>query len=110
MELGPFSVSLAVKDLKASKEFYQRLGFRILDGKEEQNWLVLENGSAKIGLFQGMFEQNVLTFNPKDVRGIQKALKASGVAFTKEADENGSGPAHSVVKDPDGNVILLDQF
>lgn len=110
MDLGTFSVSLAVEDLRASRAFYEKLGFRAIDGAEEQNWLVLENGEAKIGLFQGMFEDDILTFNPSDVRGIQKRLKAAGIAFEKEAEEDGTGPTHAVLRDPDGNIILLDQF
>ncbi|MBC7813831.1 MAG: VOC family protein [Burkholderiales bacterium] len=109
MELGTFSVSLAVKDIKASRAFYEKLGFEVIDGDEAQNWLILRNGEAKIGLFQGMFESNVLTFNPTDVRGIQKSLKGKGIAFGMEADEATSGPAHTTLVDPDGNAILLDQ-
>jgi catechol 2,3-dioxygenase-like lactoylglutathione lyase family enzyme len=110
MDLGAFSVSLAVKDLKASRAFYEKLGFKVLDGDEAQNWLMMQNGTTKIGLFQGMFESNVLTFNPTDVRKIQRDLKANGIAFMQEADENATGSAHSVLLDPDGNGILLDQF
>ncbi|MBI5668276.1 MAG: VOC family protein [Chloroflexi bacterium] len=110
MNLGTFSVSLAVKDIKASREFYEKLGFEVFDGKEEDNWLMLRNGTTKIGLFQGMFEDNILTFNPTDVRGIQKALKAQGITFTLEADESTTGPAHATLLDPDGNAILIDQF
>jgi lactoylglutathione lyase len=109
MNLGAFSVSLAVKDLEASRAFYEKLGFKQIDGKEEQNWLIMANGTTKIGLFHGMFEGNGLTFNPTDVRAIQKDLKAKGVAFVTEADESTNGPAHAVVLDPDGNVILIDQ-
>ena len=121
MQLGAFSVSLAVKDLAASKAFYEKLGFRSFHGEEPQNWLIMKNGSTVIGLFQGMFEHNILTFNPgwdqdarelesyTDVRELQKALRAQGVEFEQEADESGTGPAHFVVKDPDGNPILVDQ-
>lgn len=110
MDLGHFSVSLAVKDLKASRAFYEKLGFVVFDGKEEENWLMLRSGEAKIGLFQGMFDRNLLTFNPPDVRAIQKAMKAKGVTFGLEADESAQGPAHATLTDPDGNPILLDQF
>jgi lactoylglutathione lyase len=110
MDLGSFSVSLAVKDIKASRAFYEKLGFEVVDGDESQNWLMMRHGSTKIGLFQGMFEQNVLTFNPADVRSIQKGLKAQGLAFALEADESTTGPAHASLLDPDGNPILLDQF
>lgn len=109
MNLGVFSVSLAVKDLKTSRGFYEALGFEAFAGDEAQNFLILRNGDAKIGLFQGMFETNILTFNPTDVRAIQKSLKASGVALTLEADESTTGPAHIVLNDPDGNAILIDQ-
>jgi lactoylglutathione lyase len=110
MNLGTFSVSLAVKDIKASRAFYEKFGFEVLDGDEAQNWLILKNGDAKIGLFQGMFEQNILTFNPPDVRSIQKQLKAQNITFTLEADETTAGAAHATLLDPDGNAILLDQF
>lgn len=110
MNLGHFSISLAVKDLKASRAFYEKLGFEAFGGDEAQNWLILRNGEAKIGLFQGMFSQNVITFNPDDVRGIQKSLKAQGITPTLEADESTTGPAHITLLDPDGNAILLDQF
>ncbi|MBZ0293524.1 MAG: VOC family protein [Anaerolineae bacterium] len=110
MELGTFSVSLAVKDLAASRAFYETLGFKAIHGKAEDNWLILQNGEAKIGLFQGMFEENILTFNPKDVRSIQKTLKSQGIKLEKEADETTEGPAHLVLHDPDGNMILIDQF
>lgn len=121
MELGAFSVSLAVKDLQASKKFYEKLGFEVMAGHEEQNWLILKNGYARIGLFQGMFENNILTFNPgwdsdanptdsfTDVRAIQKQLRADGVGFDVEADETTEGPASFVIQDPDGNTILVDQ-
>lgn len=121
MGLGLFSLSLAVKDLAASKAFYQELGFKVVFGEEDQNWLILDNGDVKIGLFQGMFEKNSLTFNPgwgpdaaaldefEDVRDIQKRLKTAGVNFVSEADENSTGPASCILLDPDGNPVLLDQ-
>gem|GEM_PF-132136 len=109
MDLGIFSVSLAVKDLKTARVFYEALGFEAFAGDEAQNYLILRNGDAKIGLFQGMFENNILTFNPTDVRAIQKALKAKGIALALEADESATGPAHIVLNDPDGNAILIDQ-
>ena len=109
MNLGTFSISLAVKDIAASRAFYEKFGFEVLDGKQEDNWLILKNGDAKIGLFQGMFESNIITFNPPNVRDIQKTLKAQGVTFALEADENTTGPAHASLLDPDGNAILLDQ-
>lgn len=121
MKLGAFSISLAVKDLQASKEFYQALGFDIYAGQEDRNFLILKNGDAIIGLFQDMFEGNILTFNPgwdqnaspldsfDDVRDIQKHLKNQGIQLNKEVDESTSGPASAALTDPDGNVILLDQ-
>lgn len=121
MELGAFSVSLTVKDLQASKAFYEKIGFSVFHGDETQNWLIMANGDHKIGLFQGMFESNILTFNPgwnqnaeavddfTDVREIQKHLKNEGITILTEADENTSGPASMVIADPDGNTILLDQ-
>ncbi len=121
MQLGNFSVSLAVKDLKASRAFYEKLGFQAMMDTSAQNWLILKNGTTVIGLFQGMFEKNMLTFNPgwdanaqklasfTDVRELQKQLKAAGVKFMTEADENTKGPAHFMVTDPDGNPILVDQ-
>ena len=121
MELGAFSVSLAVKDIQASKEFYEKLGFTAFLGDVSQNWLILRNGEHVIGLFQGMFERSTLTFNPgwdqktqtldafTDVREIQRQLKARGVEIVNEADENTSGPASFMVMDPDGNPILFDQ-
>jgi catechol 2,3-dioxygenase-like lactoylglutathione lyase family enzyme len=121
MELGAFSISLAVKDIKASKAFYEKLGFQELGGDISQNWLILKNGEHVIGLFQGMFEKNMLTFNPgwgqdaqnlemfTDVRELQRQLKAQGVEFVTEADESTTGPAHFLVVDPDGNPILFDQ-
>ena len=121
MNLGAFSVSLAVKDLAASKAFYEKFGFTVFGGDASQNWLILKNGEHVIGLFQGMFEQNILTFNPgwdqnarqldefTDVRELQKTLKASGVELQNEADETTMGPASFVAVDPDGNAILVDQ-
>jgi lactoylglutathione lyase len=121
MELGAFSISLAVKDLEASKAFYEKLGFHVFAGDAAQNWLILKNGPHAIGLFQGMFEKNILTFNPgwdqnatalysyTDVRDIQRQLKARGVELVSEADESTTGPASFVAVDPDGNPILVDQ-
>lgn len=121
MELGAFSVSLAVKDIEASKVFYEKLGFSVFLGNQSQNWLIMKNGSHVIGLFQGMFDKNILTFNPgwnsdaktlpsfTDVRLLQRHLKDHGVALMTEADENTTGPASFMVADPDGNVILFDQ-
>jgi lactoylglutathione lyase len=121
MELGAFSISLAVKDINASKAFYEKLGFKEFMGDISQNWLILKNGEHTIGLFQGMFERNTLTFNPgwdrnaqkldtfTDVRELQKQLKAQDVELMTEADESTTGPAHFVVTDPDGNPIIVDQ-
>ena len=121
MELGAFSVSLAVKDIEASKAFYEKLGFSAFAGDQSQNWLILKNGPTVIGLFQGMFEKNILTFNPgwdsdaqplgkfTDVRELQRRLKASGVNLISEADESSTGPASFMIADPDGNTILVDQ-
>uniref|UniRef100_A0A832I3Z5 VOC family protein n=1 Tax=Eiseniibacteriota bacterium TaxID=2212470 RepID=A0A832I3Z5_UNCEI len=121
MDLGAFSVSLAVKDLAASRAFYEKFGFTAFAGDPSQNWLILRNGSHVIGLFQGMFEKNLLTFNPgwdsnarrldtfTDVRELQRRLKAQGVALVREADETTTGPDHFVAVDPDGNTILVDQ-
>ena len=121
MELGAFSVSLSVKDLAASREFYEKLGFRPVGGDPNENWQILRNGNVTIGLFHGMFEDNILTFNPgwdsqarpvddfTDVRELQRRLKAQGLEMTAEADESGTGPASFVVVDPDGNAILVDQ-
>ena len=108
MELGNFSVSLAVKDLQKSMTFYTMLGFEQIAGEAAQNWIILKNGDAKIGLFHGMFEENLMTFNPMDARAIQRAVKDAGYAVEREA-EDGEGPAHFVMKDPDGNTILVDQ-
>lgn len=121
MDLGNFSVSLSVKDLSISRAFYEKLGFAMIGGDADQGWLIMKNPSSVIGLFQGMFEKNTLTFNPgwdatgqtleafTDVRDIQKRLKADGIALVSEADETTSGPASCVVVDPDGNPILIDQ-
>jgi catechol 2,3-dioxygenase-like lactoylglutathione lyase family enzyme len=121
MHLGNFSVSLAVKDIAASRDFYEKLGFTDFGGDASQNWLIMKNGEAIIGLFQGMFEKNILTFNPgwdsnaqplgtfTDVRELQRRLKAKGVQLASEADEGTTGPASFVVVDPDGNAILVDQ-
>ena len=121
MELGAFSISLAVKDLAASREFYAKLGFEVVGGDADQGWQILRNSSVTVGLFQGMFEKNILTFNPgwdnnaqtldrfTDVRELQRSLKASGVALETEADESTTGPASFTVVDPDGNPILVDQ-
>jgi lactoylglutathione lyase len=121
MELGNFSVSLAVKDIEASKRFYEKLGFTVFGGDQSQNWLIMKNGDHAIGLFQGMFENNILTFNPgwnnnaqplgefTDVRELQRQLKARGVDMITEADENSTGPASFMIADPDGNTILFDQ-
>lgn len=121
MKLGAFSVSLSVKDLKISKEFYENLGFEVFAGGMEQNYLIMKNGNALIGLFQGMFEGNILTFNPgwdenaknvedfNDVREIQKHLKSKGIPLMTEADEKTTGPASLMTTDPDGNLVLIDQ-
>jgi lactoylglutathione lyase len=109
MDLGTFSISLAVKDIFISRDFYQKFGFSEIAGNIEEKWLILGSGEAKIGLFQDMFENNIMTFNPTDVRAIQRILKAKGIALTQEADETTSGPAHVTLVDPDGNAILLDQ-
>ncbi|NOS99780.1 MAG: VOC family protein [Phycisphaerales bacterium] len=121
MRLGNFSVSLTVKDIAASRAFYEKLGFRKCGGDEAKNWLVLQNETATIGLFQGMFDKNSLTFNPgwdrtkttlpdfDDVREIQRRLKAHGLPLATEADESTSGPASLTLFDPDGNPILIDQ-
>jgi lactoylglutathione lyase len=122
MKLGAFSLSLAVKDIEASRRFYEALGFEATGGDQAKGWLVLRNGAGTvIGLFQGMFDKNMLTFNPgwdqfrgelddfTDVRELQRQLKARGIALTTEADESGSGPGHLMMVDPDGNPILVDQ-
>jgi lactoylglutathione lyase len=121
MELGAFSVSLAVKDLQASKAFYEKLGFKSFAGNAAQNWLILKNGEHVIGLFQGMFQKNILTFNPgwnqaaqkldafTDVRELQRQLKTQGMTLMSAADEKTTGPASLMLSDPDGNTILIDQ-
>ena len=121
MELGAFSVSLNVKDIQASKSFYENFGFKVFGGDVSQNWLIMKNRSCTIGLFQGMFDKNILTFNPgwdenvseldsfTDVRELQRQLKENGIKIETEADEETSGPASFVVVDPDGNPILVDQ-
>ncbi len=121
MELGTFSVSLAVKDLEASRSFYEKFGFEVFAGDASQNWLIMKNGGHAIGLFQGMFEKNILTFNPgwdanarkldafTDIRELQRQLKSRGVELMQEADESSTGPASFVAVDPDGNPILVDQ-
>jgi len=121
MKLGNFSVSLAVKDIAASRVFYEKLGFKMVSGDQSKNWVVLQNETTKIGLFQGMFERNMLTFNPgwdnnkatlpefDDVRELQKMLKARGLNPAPAADESTSGPAYLMLTDPDGNPILIDQ-
>ena len=121
MELGNFSVSLAVKDIETSKAFYEKLGFAVFAGNQSQNWLIMKNSDHAIGLFQGMFDKNILTFNPgwdsnaqplgefTDIRELQRQLKASGVNMITEADESSTGPASFMIADPDGNTILVDQ-
>jgi lactoylglutathione lyase len=121
MELGAFSISLAVKDIEASKRFYEKLGFTVFMGDQAQNWLIMKNGGHAVGLFQGMFDKNILTFNPgwnsdaqqlkqfTDVRALQRQLKDRGVNMIAEADENATGPASFMMVDPDGNTILIDQ-
>lgn len=121
MKLGAFSISLAVKDIHASIAFYEKLGFESFGGAIDQKWCILKNGNAIVGLFQGMFPQNIITFNPgwdeqaqpvdpfDDVRTIQQSLKQAGISLVNEADETSSGPAHILLTDPDGNQILIDQ-
>ncbi len=121
MKLGAFSISLAVKDLNLSKEFYEKLGFSVFAGDQKKNYLIMKNGNSLIGLFQGMFEGNILTFNPgwdenakvlesfDDVRKIQSELKNKNITLESEADEKTTGPASIVLNDPDGNQILIDQ-
>ena len=121
MKLGAFSISLSVKDINTSKKFYENLGFKVFAGDIKRNYLIMKSGNSLIGLFQGMLEKNILTFNPgwdenagkvesfDDVREIQKQLKAKGIKLDKEADENTSGPASFIVLDPDGNTVLIDQ-
>lgn len=121
MNLGTFSVSLTVKDIEASKTFYEKLGFEVFGGDAAENWLIMKNGDCVIGLFQGMFDKNILTFNPgwdsnakkldsfTDVRQLQQELKGKGIKFEVEADETTTGPASFIITDPDGNPILVDQ-
>ena len=121
MQLGAFSISLAVKDLNASKQFYESLGFQVFAGEQARNYLIMKNGNSLVGLFQGMFENNILTFNPgwnenaeklssfDDIREIQKSLKQQGFSFVSEVDENSKGPGSFIITDPDGNAVLLDQ-
>ena len=121
MNLGAFSLSMNVKNLMDSKKFYEKLGFKVFSGDAEQNWLIMKNDNHVIGLFQGMFEKNMLTFNPgwdqnaqnldsyTDIRDLQKKLKAKGIRITEEIDENTEGPASLIIYDPDGNPILIDQ-
>ena len=121
MQLGNFSISLAVKDIAVSRAFYEKLGFTVWGGNQDQNWLILKNGAAIVGLFQGMFDRNLLTFNPgwdsdakqlsefTDVRDLQRQLKAQGVQLQSEVDESAPGPGSFMVEDPDGNQILVDQ-
>jgi catechol 2,3-dioxygenase-like lactoylglutathione lyase family enzyme len=121
MDLGTLSVSLAVKDLDASRRFYEALGFTQFHGDASQGWLILKNGAHVIGLFQGMFEKNTLTFNPgwdvnanpvdpfTDIRELQRRLREAGIRFVLEVDESGSGPGSFIIEDPDGNPILVDQ-
>jgi catechol 2,3-dioxygenase-like lactoylglutathione lyase family enzyme len=121
MKLGAFSISLAVKNIKDSKAFYEKLGFKVFGGDATQNWLIMKNGDVIIGLFQGMFEKNRLTFNPgwdheaqkldsfTDIRELQRLLKEQGVEFVSEVDKNTTGPASFIIIDPDGNPILFDQ-
>ena len=121
MQLGNFSISLAVKDIEASRQFYQKFGFTVFLGDQSKNWLILRNGDHVIGLFQGMFEKNIMTFNPgwdgnaqklasfTDVRELQRQLKAQGVQLVTEADETTTGPASFIAVDPDGNPLLFDQ-
>ena len=121
MKLGAFSASLSVKDIKVSKQFYEKLGFSVYAGQIEKNYLIMKNGNALIGLFQGMFENNILTFNPgwdenankvepfDDIRAIQKELKSHGIKLENEVDKNTKGPASFALFDPDGNTILIDQ-
>jgi catechol 2,3-dioxygenase-like lactoylglutathione lyase family enzyme len=121
MELGNFSVSLAVKDIEASKQFYEKLGFTVFAGDQSQNWLIMKNGDHNIGLFHGMFDKNILTFNTgwssdaqphekfTDVRELQRQLKDCGIEPISEADESSTGAANFVIVDPDGNTILVDQ-
>ncbi|MEL6524807.1 MAG: VOC family protein [Chloroflexota bacterium] len=108
MELGKFSLSLAVQDIAVSRAFYEKLTFEVVDGKQADGWLIMRSGDTYIGLFQQMFPKNLMTFNPKDVRAIQKHLKEQGITLIAEA-EDGTGPAHITLEDPDGNPIMFDQ-
>jgi catechol 2,3-dioxygenase-like lactoylglutathione lyase family enzyme len=122
MDLGAFSLSLTVQDLAASRAFYEKLGFEVVGGNADENWLILRNSGHTIGLFKGMFDRNIISFNPgwddesneveefTDVRELQRQLKAQGIGFVREADESTSGPEHFIVHDPDGNPIMVDQF
>ena len=121
MQLGAFSISLSVKDIAASRAFYEKFGFQAFGGNQDENWLMLKNGETVIGIFQGMFEGNLLTFNPgwdqsanpvqpfTDVRQIQRHLKEQGIELSPEADETTTGPGYFITIDPDGNAILVDQ-
>ncbi|MEO9871689.1 VOC family protein [Ekhidna sp.] len=118
MDLGQFSISLAVKSMDVSLDFYQKLGFEIIDGGhmnegfpdgENSSWRILKSGNTVVGLFYGMFEENIMTFNPADVRNIQAELKKNNISLIKEADESTSGPEHIILTDPDGNQIMMDQ-
>ena len=121
MKLGAFSISLAVKDIEQSKVFYEKIGFTVFGGNQEQNWLIMKNGDHLVGLFQGMFEKNILTFNPgwnqdaqvlesfADIRELHAHFKAQGISIVQESVENESGPANFAIIDPDGNAILIDQ-
>jgi lactoylglutathione lyase len=121
VELGAFSISLAVKDIAASRDFYEKLGFSVFGGNQDKRWLIMKNGTTLVGLFQGLFEKNMLTFNPgwdasanklssfADVREIQAELKTQGIILTAEVGDSPSGPGHVMVVDPDGNPILIDQ-
>jgi lactoylglutathione lyase len=121
MSIGAFSVSLTVKDIKASKDFYEKLGFKPFGGDISQNWIIMKNDDCTIGLFQGMFEKNILTFNPgwndeceeinpfKDVRQLQEELRKKGISIVNEVDINSKGPGEFIIEDPDGNPILVDQ-
>lgn len=121
MDLGAFSISLTVQDIDASRRFYEALGFEELGGDVSEGWLILRNGEHVLGLFHGMFERNILTFNPgwnqaaepveefTDIRDLQRSLKAAGLVFEQEADEDSTGPASFVLLDPDGNPVLVDQ-
>ena len=121
MDLGNFSISLAVKDADTSTEFYKKFGFTVIDGGHmnagfpdsadgAQKWRILQNEKAVIGVFQGMFDTNTITFNPSDARAVQRSLKEQGISILQEADETTIGPAHLFLMDPDGNPILIDQF